>query len=655
MFYHPFHATLRPRGRLLLLVSAGVISVIAPMGTFANPPSFAPMVNYSNAGGFDVTTADVTGDNILDLITVGASIYGFKVLPGNGTGGVGDGTFGSPQNYTSGFGPGLAVGQFGVIARDFNNDLKQDIAIANRYTENVSISINNGSGCNTAVLYPLFASSSPRAVTTGYFNNDSVLDLAVADFGIAPPAVPPAINDNSNSRWVSVLLGSTTTPGTFLPEIRYYIGPYTYGGLTEAEIGQQPHDIVAADFNQDGKTDLATANVGGDDESVLLGNGDGTFQTGVHYRKTSLLGCVSEASIDAGNLNAGTYPDIVAGCSTSPRGKILLNKDDGTFWTTSPPLAFFETPYRVRDVKLGDLNNDGILDLAAAVSENGGVAQGGVSVFEGNNDGTFQIGTNYSTGDSYVTSVALADFNGDGLKDIAVANLSLNTVSVFINNFIQNHPVPTLSSISPTSAYIERSFTLTAIGTFVPGSVVKLNGDALTTTFASTTQLTATVSPSDFTSAGSYAVTVFTPTPGGGTSDAQTLIALNLPAPTLSSISPTNAVVGAGAFTLTLTGTDFVGDSVIKWNGASLTTTYNSSAQLTATVPASNLTSVGTASITVFTPGPGGGTSNAINLTISSDIPVSADIPALSSPGVMTLVVLLLLGGSAAARRYRRW
>jgi hypothetical protein len=84
----------------------------------------------------------------------------------------------------------------------------------------------------------------------------------------------------------------------------------------------------------------------------------------------------------------------------------------------------------------------------------------------------------------------------------------------------------------------------------------------------------------------------------------------------LTSISPTSAVAGQVAFSLTVTGTNFASTSVVQFNGTALSTTLNSSTQLTATVPASDVTSVGTAQITVFNPSPGGGTSNAISLSI---------------------------------------
>lgn len=89
------------------------------------------------------------------------------------------------------------------------------------------------------------------------------------------------------------------------------------------------------------------------------------------------------------------------------------------------------------------------------------------------------------------------------------------------------------------------------------------------------------------------------------------------PAPTVSSISPSNASAGSGDFILDVTGSNFINSSVVQWNGLALTTVYFSSTELKATVPAANIISAGSASVTVFTPVPGGGTSLAMTFNIA--------------------------------------
>jgi Abnormal spindle-like microcephaly-assoc'd, ASPM-SPD-2-Hydin/Beta-propeller repeat len=93
------------------------------------------------------------------------------------------------------------------------------------------------------------------------------------------------------------------------------------------------------------------------------------------------------------------------------------------------------------------------------------------------------------------------------------------------------------------------------------------------------------------------------------------------PTPTLTSISPTAAIAGAPPFTLTVVGTGFISTSIVNWNGTALVTTYVSSTQLTAAVPASDVVTSGTAQVTVATPTPGGGTSSALTLSINPAVP----------------------------------
>ena len=189
---------------------------------------------------------------------------------------------------------------------------------------------------------------------------------------------------------------------------------------------------------------------------------------------------------------------------------------------------------------------------------------------------------------------------------------------------IPNNPVPTLTTISPSSATAGASgFTMTLTGTnFISGSIVKWNGTTLTTTYTSSTQLNAVIPSSNLTTTGTASVTVFNQTPGGGTSSALTFTinVANNPIPSLTTISPSSATAGAIGFTMTLTGTNFISGSIVKWNGTSLTTTYASATQLTAVIPTANLTTTGTASVTVFNPTPGGGTSSALTFTINSAI-----------------------------------
>ncbi len=188
-------------------------------------------------------------------------------------------------------------------------------------------------------------------------------------------------------------------------------------------------------------------------------------------------------------------------------------------------------------------------------------------------------------------------------------------------------PVPTITSLNPSSAFVGGSaFTLTVNGTgFVSGSVVRWNGSDRTTTYVNDTRLTASIPAADIATAGSASVTVFNPAPGGGASNAATF-SINNPAPTITGLNPSGAIIGGSVFALTVNGTNFVSGSVVRWNGSDRATTYVNNTRLTASIPAADIATAGSASVTVFNPTPGGGTSNAATFPVSNPNPVPANV-----------------------------
>src|SRR5205823_253917 len=119
---------------------------------------------------------------------------------------------------------------------------------------------------------------------------------------------------------------------------------------------------------------------------------------------------------------------------------------------------------------------------------------------------------------------------------------------------------------------------------------------------------------------GSLSITVANPAPGGGTSGTLAL-AVNNPLPSLSTISPASVTAGAAAFSLTVTGNNFLRQSVVQINGANRATTFVSTTQLTAAIPASDVAAAGRLSVTVVNPAPGGGVSSAITLVVNNPVP----------------------------------
>ncbi len=180
------------------------------------------------------------------------------------------------------------------------------------------------------------------------------------------------------------------------------------------------------------------------------------------------------------------------------------------------------------------------------------------------------------------------------------------------------NPTPSLASSSVSSAITAGggAFTLTVTGSnFVSSSVVQWNGTAHPTTFVSSSSLQAAISAADISKGGTASITIATPAPGGGTSNAIT-VAIDNPAPVLAALNPNPAPRAPGAFTLMVTGSNFV--SLRLFNGTPRRALPPSSPApvLQAAITAADVSSTGSALISVVTPAPAGGTSNALTLPI---------------------------------------
>jgi hypothetical protein len=183
----------------------------------------------------------------------------------------------------------------------------------------------------------------------------------------------------------------------------------------------RPVSVAAADFNADGKLDLATANNFDGTVSVLLGNGNGTFQA---EQVIPMEASAFTLHVTVGDVNGDGKADLAVANPGRNEVVVLLGNGNGTF-QVKPGLGVGLTPF---SVTVADLNGDTKPDLVAA-----NYGDNTVSVRLGNGNGTFQDQQTFATGAS-PKIVVVADFNGDSKPDLAVSNSGASTVGVLLGN-----------------------------------------------------------------------------------------------------------------------------------------------------------------------------------------------------------------------------
>jgi hypothetical protein len=402
----------------VIVVSSTGASILLGNGDGTLQPPVS--LDQNIGGGYSAAASgDFNGDGRLDLLFLtpdfgsGATI---AILLGNG-----DGTFQAPATYSVPIAPYLVLG-------DFNGDGKPDIAICGGLNGGVvSILINNGDGTfKSPVNYSV--SGNVQALAAGDLNGDGKLDLVVSSGG--------------TSATISLLLGNGD--GTFDSPIVY----------TSNLLSIFTASVAVADFNGDGKLDLALTDTEGssNDVAIVLGNGDGTFQNPPVLFSAGLLP-TGVVSLD---VNGDGKPDLAVaggyGVLSYFSLTTLINRGDGTFANPAnfPVLQF---PY---SAVVGDFNGDGHADIATTSF----TQTGGVSVLLGKGDGTFQAHVDSPT-DQSPTAIAAGDFNGDGKLDLVVADST--STSQLVSTLIGNGDGTFQNNISQTLSGILRSV---AVGDF---------------------------------------------------------------------------------------------------------------------------------------------------------------------------------------------
>jgi hypothetical protein len=305
--------------------------------------------------------------------------------------------------------PGVTNPHF-VKVGDFNSDGKLDLAIASYVNNNVSVLLGTGTGSfGTATTFAVGVN--PGFIATGDFNGDGKLDLAVTNLNQFSSA-------NSN---ISVLLG-TGTGG--------------FGTATNFAVGANPLGVTVADFNGDGKLDLAVANVNSANVSVMLGTGTGSFGTatnfavGVNPQQVTVADFNGDGKLDLAVTNANPGFNNVS---------ILLGTGTGSFGTATN-FAVGASPY---SIAVGDFNEDGKLDLVTTNYYNNNI-----SILLGTGTGSFGTATNFALGVN-PGGVTVGDFNGDGKLDLAVSGS--NNISLLLGTGTGSFSSPTALTVGANS------------------------------------------------------------------------------------------------------------------------------------------------------------------------------------------------------------
>jgi hypothetical protein len=325
-----------------------------------------------------------------------------------------------PQKSTSAVTPVGTVMKAGkepgsLALADFNSDGKLDIAVGNGGDGNVTIVLGDGKGqFKEAPGSPFAAGNSPNDIAVGDVNRDGKLDLSFA---------------NHDAHYVTVLLGDGQ--GRFSPASN---SPVTVNSRPH------PHGIALADFNNDKNLDFVIDDWGNNRVTVVFGDGQGSFAgPGTSFA----VGRMPYQRVRATDVNGDSLADIITTNTEGGDASVLLADGKGGFMpATGSPFNANPRPF---GVAVGDLNVDGKPDLAIVNFSGQGTdtSKDAITIMLGNGDGTFKSapGSPFTSGASPV-SVAIGDVNGDGMNDVAVANMTGNSVSVLLGGRDGMKPMP---------------------------------------------------------------------------------------------------------------------------------------------------------------------------------------------------------------------
>jgi hypothetical protein len=386
----------RTMAAALFFVSAAGTSVVAQFETRASAGTgtYVP---------FSLVAGDFNRDGKLDVAVVNYLPTGnVMIFLGNG-----DGTFRAGASYA------VAVQPLYAAAASFRHNGILDLVVGDTLSNDVYVMLGNGDGTfQPSVAYP--TTGRPNEVSTGDFTGDGKIDImALTGVGCNCVEVLPGNGD-----------------GTFGAAVVTPV-PYNIGGF----------GMASGDFDGDGKLDVAVSGFFGSANQVdiLLGNGDGSFRADGFYPVS-----LAPLSIVTGRFNGDKKIDLAVGNLEGIGISVLLGNGNGTFqqavdYNTEPPAW----------VAVGDLNGEGKQDLVTASSgSSSNFDVSTVTVLTGNGDGTFQPGVAYPAG-VFLNYVAIGDFNGDHKPDLVAVDGTGDAVITLLNTGVVTFS-PTMPITFPT-------------------------------------------------------------------------------------------------------------------------------------------------------------------------------------------------------------
>jgi hypothetical protein len=524
----------RTLSRWILTITALAFFVGAGNGPAHATLSFQTFASYSTGiKPRKLASVDFNGDARADLAVVNEGSNNASVLMGNG-----NGTFQPPLSTAVGVTP------YDIVTADFNGDGRPDLATACIGGHSLSVLLGNGSGTFVSMPDFVLGQPIPSGVIAGDYTGDGVIDLIALVTGV---------------------------PETF--HLYAGGGNGTFSYRQSSSLGFQASSGIAADFNNDGKLDLALTNNAGNSVTVVRGDGAGNFAQVGSYATGA-----GPVAVIAGDFNGDGKLDLATVNGGDNTVSVLLGNGDGTFG------AHVDYPVGnlPRAITLGDYNGDGKTDLVIA-----NYNDNTVSVLLGKGDGTFQPRKDFPVGNT-PQAVISGDFNGDGKTDLAVANYTSDRVTIILNTSV---PALTLSPVSHDFGSVPYN-DLSSTQTFT----ISNTGDALLTITAMAKSganaaefsispgptnpcpaLPATLPPG-----GSCAVSVtFAPT-SAGTKSASFDVTSNAPgSPTSASLSGTGIAPTYYPLNLTINGTGTGSVTLSSLSGSSTTCTSSCSASFT--------------------------------------------------------------------------